>query len=100
MKLNRTLSIALTLLLSMGIVSMVHAQKSVKLSDKQIEDIVKRSYQYVAMYNVNQKVAFDEEGMSTKGYNKGLKNTDLLDHTAEFIARPNNELDRKRKKRT
>jgi hypothetical protein len=75
----------------MGIVSMAQAQKSVKLSDKQIEDIVKRSYQYVAMYNVNQKVAFDEEGMSTKGYNKGLKNTDLLDHTAEFIARPNND---------
>jgi hypothetical protein len=70
---------------------MAQAQKSVKLSDKQIEDIVKRSYQYVAMYNVNQKVAFDEEGMSTKGYNKGLKNTDLLDHTAEFIARPNND---------
>jgi hypothetical protein len=91
MKLNRILSIALMLLLSMGIVSMAQAQKSVKLSDKQIEDIVKRSYQYVAMYNVNQKVAFDEEGMTTKGYNKGLKNTDLLDHTAEFIARPNND---------
>jgi hypothetical protein len=91
MKLNRILSIALTLLLCMGIVFMAQAQKSVKLSDKQIEDIVKRSYQYVALYNVNQKVAFDEEGMSTKGYNKGLKNTDLLDHTADFIARPNND---------
>jgi len=66
MKLNRTLSIALTLLLSMGFVSMVHAQKSVKLSDEQIENIVKRSYQYVAMYNVNQKLAFDEEGMNTR----------------------------------
>jgi hypothetical protein len=91
MKLNRILSIAFTLFLCMGMVSVAQAQKSVKLSDKQIEDIVKRSYQYVAMYNVNQKVAFDEEGMSTKGYNKGLKNTDLLDHTAEFIARPNND---------
>jgi hypothetical protein len=91
MKLNRILSIAFTLFLCMCMVSVAQAQKSVKLSDKQIEDIVKRSYQYVAMYNVNQKVAFDEEGMSTKGYNKGLKNTDLLDHTAEFIARPNND---------
>ena len=91
MKLNRILSIASTLFLCMCMVSVANAQKSVKLSDKQIEDIVKRSYQYVAMYNVNQKVAFDEEGMSTKGYNKGLKNTDLLDHTAEFIARPNND---------
>ena len=43
------------------------------------------------MYNVNQKLAFDEEGMNTGGYNKGLKNTELLDHTADFIARPNND---------
>jgi hypothetical protein len=50
----------------MGIVSMAQAQKSVKLSDKQIEDIVKRSYQYVAMYNVNQKdVAW---GRATRSY--------------------------------
>ncbi|MBO3117438.1 DUF1254 domain-containing protein [Winogradskyella sp. DF17] len=62
------------------------------LSDEQMEDIVKRSYQYVAMYNVNQKLAFAEEGLSTKGYNKGLQNTDLLDHTARFIARPNNDV--------
>jgi len=64
---------------------------SVNLYDDQIKEIVRRSYQYVAMYNVNQKLAFDEEGMSTKGYNRGLKNTDLLDHSAEFIARPNND---------
>ena len=62
------------------------------LSDAQIEEIVKRSYQYVAMYNVNQKLAFAEEGLSTKGYDKGLQNTDLLDHTARFIARPNNDV--------
>jgi len=62
------------------------------LTDEQVENIVKRSYQYVAMYNVNQKLALDEEGMATKGYNKGLTNTDLLDHTAEFIARPNNDV--------
>lgn len=91
MKLNRILSIALTLAFFMGIVSMAQAQKSVKLSDEQIENLVKRSYPYVAMYNVNQKLALAEEGMNTKGYNKGLKNTDLLDHTAEFIARPNND---------
>ncbi len=62
------------------------------LSDEQIEEIVKRSYQYVAMYNVNQKLALAEEGMTTRGYNKGLQNTDLLDHTAQFIARPNNDV--------
>lgn len=62
------------------------------LSDEQVENLVKRSYQYVAMFNVNNKFAFDEEGMSTKGYNKGFKNTQLLDHTAQFIARPNNDV--------
>jgi hypothetical protein len=29
------------------------AQKAVVLSDQQVENIVRRSYQYVAMYNVN-----------------------------------------------
>ncbi|NMM47438.1 DUF1214 domain-containing protein [Marinigracilibium pacificum] len=62
------------------------------LSDEEVEDIVKRSYQYVAMYNVNQKMALAEEGMTTRGYNKGFKNTNLLDHTARFIARPNNDV--------
>jgi hypothetical protein len=62
------------------------------LSDEQVEEIVKRSYQYVAMYNVNQKLALAEEGQTTRGYNKGLQNTDLLDHTAQFIARPNNDV--------
>ena len=67
-------------------------QPNGKLTDEQIEEIVKRSYQYVAMYNVNQKLALAEEGMTTRGYNKGLRNTDLLDHTAQFIARPNNDV--------
>jgi hypothetical protein len=63
-----------------------------KLTDEQIENIVKRSYQYVAMYNVNNKFAFGEKGMSTGGYNKGLRNTQLLDHTVKAIARPNNDV--------
>ena len=67
-------------------------QPGQKLSDKQIEQIVKRSYQYVAMYNVNQKMVFEEEGVTTRGYNKGMRNTDLLDHTVQFIARPNNDV--------
>lgn len=91
MRSNKILPIIHTLLLFIGIVSTSNAQMSVTLSDEQIENIVKRSYQYVAMYNVNQKLAFDKEGLNTAGYNKGLKNTDLLDHTAEFIARPNND---------
>ena len=62
------------------------------LTDQEIEEIVKRSYQYVAMYNVNNKFAFAEKGMSTGGYNKGLRNTQLLDHTVKAIARPNNDV--------
>lgn len=62
------------------------------LSDEQIENLVKRSYQYVAIYNVNNKFALAEEGMSTRGYNKGLRNTKLLDHTVKSIARPNNDV--------
>lgn len=62
------------------------------LTDAQIDNIVRRSYQYVAMYNVNQKMALEKEGMTTHGYNKGMKNTHLLDHTARFIARPNNDV--------
>jgi len=62
------------------------------LTDQEIEDIVKRSYQYVAMYNVNQKMALAEAGLTTHGYNKGMRNTNLLDHTARFIARPNNDV--------
>lgn len=62
------------------------------LTDEQVENLVKRSYQYVAMYNVNNKFALNEEGMSTRGYNKGLKNTQLFDHTVKSIARPNNDV--------
>ncbi len=61
-------------------------------SDAETENLVKRSYQYVAMYNVNNKFALAENGMSTQGYNKGLKNTQLLDHTVKAIARPNNDV--------
>ena len=67
-------------------------QPGKKLSDEQIENIVKRSYQYVAMYNTNQKMALADLGVTTKGYNKGMRKTELLDHTVEFIARPNNDV--------
>ena len=68
------------------------APGSVDLSDKQIKEIVRRSYQYVAMYNTNQKMALAELGVTTRGYNKGMRKTELLDHTVEFIARPNNDV--------
>jgi hypothetical protein len=98
---NRSLPIvilAMTVLMSCSNAS--QKEKEIKvdengyavLSDEQVENIIRRSYQYVAMYNVNNKMAFAEGPMSTHGYNKGMRNTDLLDHTAQFIARPNNDV--------
>ena len=58
-----------------------------ELTDEQVEDLVRRSYQYVAMYNVINKTAADQVG----GWNKTLAMTELLDHTVQVIARPNND---------
>lgn len=58
----------------------------VELSDKDIENIVRRSYQYVAMYNVNNKFA-----LSQGGWNTVKADTQLKDHTLSDIARPNND---------
>ena len=86
MRLYRLLSIALALLLFISIGSVAQAQKSVKLSDAQIENIVKRSYQYVAMFNVNNKGA-----MHYGGWNIVDVDTKLKDHTLKVLARPNND---------
>ena len=56
------------------------------LTDDQIENLVKRSYQYVAMYNVNNKFALRQGGWNTI-----LADTQLKDHTLTDIARPNND---------
>ena len=60
---------------------------AVALDAKQIENLVRRSYQYVAMYNVNNKTTDDQIG----GWNKTKGMTELLDHTVQVIARPNND---------
>jgi len=62
------------------------------LSKDQVENIVRRSYQYVAMYNVNNKGAEAPESspMGTGGWNKLSKNTRLFDASIKLIARPNN----------
>jgi hypothetical protein len=58
----------------------------VTLNDAEIEDLVRRSYQYVAMYNVNNKGA-----MIQGGWNSVKVDTALKDHTHTSIARPNND---------
>ena len=58
---------------------------AVELTDDQLENIVRRSYQYVAMYNVNNKFAL------AQGWNSCSPDTRLKDHTMRDIARPNND---------
>jgi len=67
-------------------------QQAVELSDAQVEDIVRLSYGYVAMYNVNNKSAMDESNpLSSGGWNRINPQTALADHTVQIIARPNND---------
>jgi hypothetical protein len=58
----------------------------VELGDAQIDNLVRRSYQYVAMYNVNNKFALGQGGWNTV-----VADTRLKDHTMREIARPNND---------
>jgi hypothetical protein len=63
-----------------------------ELTDKEIDNIVRRSYQYVAMYNVNNNFAMDEKNpLSSGGWNKTYMPDTLADHTVKAIARPNND---------
>jgi hypothetical protein len=66
--------------------------EAVKLDNAQVANIVKRSFQYVAMYNVNNKAAMDDTNpLSTHGWNKIYKSTKLADASMHAIARPNND---------
>jgi hypothetical protein len=60
--------------------------QTMELNDKQVENLVRRSYQYVAMYNVNNKFALKQGGWNTVD-----ADTQLKDHTMREIARPNND---------
>ncbi|MCK4839941.1 MAG: DUF1214 domain-containing protein [Desulfobulbaceae bacterium] len=64
-----------------------------ELTDEQVENIVQRSYQYVAMYNVIQKFVLDPTSgdLFLDGFNKTAAATALVDHTVQSIARPNND---------
>jgi hypothetical protein len=67
-------------------------QPSGKLTDDQVEDIVNRSYQYVALYNVNNKGAIVNARITgTSGWNICVADTALKDHNLKDIARPNND---------
>ena len=83
----------LALFLAAGFATPATAQKAIELSDEQVENIVRRSYQYVAMFNVIQKFALDpaSDRMFTDGFNKPKASTALADHNMTSIARPNND---------
>ncbi len=83
---NRVKAGFIALLLVLGFSVQAMAQKSVKLSDEQVKNLVERSYQYVAMYNVNNKFA-----LTNGGWNTVLADIRLKDHTMQEIARPNND---------
>ncbi len=62
-----------------------------ELTDKEIDNLVRRSYQYVAMYNVINKSAMDKKNPTASGWNGTFAAKGLLDHTMQAIARPNND---------
>lgn len=63
-----------------------------ELTHAEIENVVRRSYQYVALFNVLNKFALDPSNpMGTGGWNKMFKSTKLWDASVHSIARPNND---------
>ena len=82
----------MALFLAAGFTMPATAQEAIELSDEQVENIVRRSYPYVAMYNVNNKFALDSNSpMWIGGWNEYKVPESLLDHTVKAIARPNND---------
>ncbi|WP_236254673.1 DUF1214 domain-containing protein [Mucisphaera calidilacus] len=90
----KTLTLVLSLaagLLTPGL-ALAQAAERVDLNDEQMEELVVRCYQYVAMFNVNNRFALDADNpLSSGGYNRVKANTDLADHTVQAVARPNND---------
>ena len=82
----------LALFLAAGFTTPATARNGIELSNEQVENIVRLSYPYVALYNVNNKFALDDSGpMYVGGWNKIRANTTVADHTLQAIARPNND---------
>jgi hypothetical protein len=65
---------------------------STGMTDEEIDNLVRRTYQYVAMYNViNKNAMFYGSQTNTDGWNQSFADTALKDHTYQTIARPNND---------
>ena len=88
---NLALILSLTAALATAVGSCSDASKApqpqtITLNDPEVKNLVRRSYQYVAMYNVNNKFA-----LSQGGWNTVVADTSFKDHTMREIARPNND---------
>jgi len=62
-----------------------------EFTDERLKNIVTRSYQYVALYNVLNKAAMDTTSPGTTGWNNCVVDTALKDHNLKVLARPNND---------
>lgn len=69
----------------------MQSASAVELTDEEVNNLVRRSYQYVAMYNVINRGAMDEQNPTMTGWNGTNAAQGLLDHTMKAIARPNND---------
>ena len=89
-KLAISLSLGAALFCSGG--ALAESNAHAELTNEQIDELVLRSYPYIAMFNVNNKFALDSNNpLNTGGYNSVFANTDLADHNLQAIARPNND---------
>ncbi len=87
-----TVVLLIVLFLAPGFATPATAQKPIDLSDGQIEKLVRLSYPYVPLYNVNHKIALNTSSpMNTGAWNKSVAITSLTDHNLQVIASPNND---------
>lgn len=69
------------------------AGREANLTDDEIRDIVRRSWPYVAMYNVSSKFVMDPGSpVYTGGWNRLSAHTEVMDHTFDALPRPNNDI--------
>jgi len=80
------LAVKLFILPAIALMFATAPASAVELTDEDVDNLVKRSYQYVALYNVNNKFALKQGGWQTVD-----ADTKLKDHTLTDIARPNND---------
>ena len=70
----------------------VASSKETELGDQEFENLVRRSYQYVALYNtLNNFVYSDQNPFASGGWNKTHYPKGLMDASVHAIPRPNND---------